>query len=971
MSAPNLKYFIYTNDTTGIDYDKQIITLQIKTEDLNTDINDLYKKNNWHHDISNVNNIYIYAHDDDLASNTIVGCVRINKATKELCDDYLLETYRNNGVHKGIYKELCKRRIKFVLDNLDDLYVLYTEFVKVKETNENLGMTLHPKDRIKQDPYSTLLAVNNITEYFRLEINRPVKDLFCKLIFSSTHGTCGGLQINDNNIYSAAHCVKNAQDKDDVNPSSIRYDKSILGEVDVESTLYTKEYVNATQYDSAIVITKKKLSINASNIYLLTNPQDLPVDFELLCFGPSTCIPPNGKIFKIVKLDTNDYFNIGTFSRDMLDSLIDVNDILTNNKYDHTIAITVINSKLHDVTVFTSTVSLVGGDSGGSFGYYFGKKTHDYPEGKNFALVGNVSIATASKYFSNAYCSVIAPFMKNKFIKYISGKTVHISHVSEVAELIESMATAIPTGATINTPILESIATATLTPVPLQQPVATTAPSQAPVETSEIAELMEANATPPVVVPVVAQPPVVATSGISELLEANATPPVPVVLQAPPVATTTPPVPVVLQAPPVATTTPPVPVVLQAPVVATSEISELLEANTTSPPNIKIDSYNKVEIMPGEGDSLLGSIWYASLSDSERQQYENNNRKLFTDFIKKKDVSVRSKITVRKSKLIDWYKNIIESKNIKSKNIKSKNNIKVESIKAQLLIIANELNKNIIIYSKTGVPITYYIPDTSPVGTINIIQLDGNKHYQALILKENITVANEILEANATPPVVPVPQPQVPVVATSEISELIEANATPPVVPVVPLLQAQPVVATSGISELIVANVAPQQQVQTTTTLNKANNKAGPYTPIDLDVLIATIPPTLVVPATPPPSIPYANYINSIEFCYRFLYFVRNNKNNQTEQLNTIAKIIMEYYAPNDTTYFNFELKKIDLTKVLIDDIIIITNKGKQKLSDVLKEAQVDTGQPTIGGRKCRTIKRRKTKSKGVTIKVH
>jgi hypothetical protein len=285
---------------------------------------------------------------------------------------------------------------------------------------------------------------------------------------------------------------------------------------------------------------------------------------------------------------------------------------------------------------------------------------------------------------------------------------------------------------------------------------------------------MEANATPPVVVPVVAQPPVVATSGISELLEANATPPVPVVLQAPPVATTTPPVPVVLQAPPVATTTPPVPVVLQAPVVA-----------------------------------------------------------------------------------------------------------------------------------------------------------------------------------------------------TSEISELIEANATPPVVPVVPLLQAQPVVATSGISELIVANVAPQQQVQTTTTLNKANNKAGPYTPIDLDVLIATIPPTLVVPATPPPSIPYANYINSIEFCYRFLYFVRNNKNNQTEQLNTIAKIIMEYYAPNDTTYFNFELKKIDLTKVLIDDIIIITNKGKQKLSDVLKEAQVDTGQPTIGGRKCRTIKRRKTKSKGVTIKVH
>ena len=107
-----------------------------------------------------------------------------------------------------------------------------------------------------------------------------------------------------------------------------------------------------------------------------------------------------------------------------------------------------------------------------------------------------------------------------------------------------------------------------------------------------------------------------------------------------------------------------------------------------------------------------------------------------------------------------------------------------------------------------------------------------------------------------------------------------------------------------------------------------------------MDALIATIPPTLVLPATPHSMIP-ANlnkYIENIEFCYRFLYFVRNNKNNQTEQLNTIAKIIMEYYAPNDTTYFNFELKKIDLTKVSIDNIIIITNKGKQKLSEMLKD---------------------------------
>ncbi len=80
----------------------------------------------------------------------------------------------------------------------------------------------------------------------------------------------------------------------------------------------------------------------------------------------------------------------------------------------------------------------------------------------------------------------------------------------------------------------------------------------------------------------------------------------------------------------------------------------------------------------------------------------------------------------------------------------------------------------------------------------------------------------------------------------------------------------------------------------------------------------------------------------------------------------------MEYYAPNDTTYFNFELKKIDLTNKTnknIDDITIYTNKGKQTLAEMLKQVA-----PTKGGRvrHCqKTIKNRKSKSKGITIKMH
>ena len=60
IKYPNIKYFIYISDITNIDYDQQMSTLQLKTLELNTKINELYIKNNWGHTISNNNYIYIY-----------------------------------------------------------------------------------------------------------------------------------------------------------------------------------------------------------------------------------------------------------------------------------------------------------------------------------------------------------------------------------------------------------------------------------------------------------------------------------------------------------------------------------------------------------------------------------------------------------------------------------------------------------------------------------------------------------------------------------------------------------------------------------------------------------------------------------------------------------------------------------------------------------------------------------------------
>ena len=162
----NIHYFLYTKNINNINYDKTMFTLKIKTPEINTKINTLYALNGWGHYI-NDSNIYIYA-ANNLASDIIFGCVRINIYQKELDYDFIPEEFRG----RRIYPELCKRRINFVLNNFNDLYVLYTEFDHVKKTNENLGMTLHPTNKIIQDPYSNIRLDR---PYYRLEINGPTR----------------------------------------------------------------------------------------------------------------------------------------------------------------------------------------------------------------------------------------------------------------------------------------------------------------------------------------------------------------------------------------------------------------------------------------------------------------------------------------------------------------------------------------------------------------------------------------------------------------------------------------------------------------------------------------------------------------------------------------------------------------------------------------------------------------------------
>jgi hypothetical protein len=86
-----------------------------------------------------------------------------------------------------------------------------------------------------------------------------------------------------------------------------------------------------------------------------------------------------------------------------------------------------------------------------------------------------------------------------------------------------------------------------------------------------------------------------------------------------------------------------------------------------------------------------------------------------------------------------------------------------------------------------------------------------------------------------------------------------------------------------------------------------------------------------------------SKYINNIPFCYRLLYYVRNNKINQTPVILTITseiakyyKIIYQYYI-----YFGFEVKKENEVIGDINGLIITVENGVMKTLHELFDVKI------------------------------
>jgi len=382
-----------------------VINKTIKKEQ-NKKISDFYKSQiNWEANPSDRNNEFIYITDN---SNQILGIVRINHTGKEL--DYGLVNQSQRG--KKLYEPLCKKRVQYLIDNYEGVYVLYTEHDHLINMHKRTGLTL-----INPSGKERIQGSQDQKEYWKFEINRPVNDLIVTLKYN--FGICSGIQISPDTIYTAAHCVKhpdrmNLHQNDD--PKEIIYNNGTK----TNPTQTSHFNYNIPARDAAIVKTQKIQS--ASNVYILTNPECLPDNFSLLCYGKNSCSvklckttkqkveydlvePKEGediklKISKEIEKFTNEMRNkVPDFH---LSRFVNIHDL--KQKYNNIIGEQVntmnevIDSLFKYYTFYKINRNLQQGDSGGSFGFYFGYNC------KNFALVGSVS--ETGSFFLN-----VAPFI--------------------------------------------------------------------------------------------------------------------------------------------------------------------------------------------------------------------------------------------------------------------------------------------------------------------------------------------------------------------------------------------------------------------------------------------------------------------------------------------------------------------------------------------------------------------------------
>jgi hypothetical protein len=323
--TPDIKHF-----TGGSD---QIISNELKA---------LYTKNGWLANELDPKNEFLYIEHTN--TTQIIAAVRINNLKKELDYDYIDVDFQR----QKLYDPLLKARLKFILENKQEMYVLYTEFEYLKKNHIKNGMTLISETQVKAPGDSKL--------YWKFEYNRNPRTLVTRTNFSNG-GMCSGIAIGNNGIqeyiYTATHCLKTPGFQDTL-PTHVVYSNISTPEIKTEFVhkdetlsyhipVAQNEKENSNKYfieiaDDIAVFNTTPL-LDTTNIFLINNCEDIPKDSVLDYWGAtstwlkSTLIDDNDVITNLV---INGSFPDGDFDNVYPDWKMDVknNDPLyTHQKY--------------------------------------------------------------------------------------------------------------------------------------------------------------------------------------------------------------------------------------------------------------------------------------------------------------------------------------------------------------------------------------------------------------------------------------------------------------------------------------------------------------------------------------------------------------------------------------------------------------------------------------------------------------
>jgi len=335
---------------------------------------DAIKPNIWYVSPNERTNYFFYIEVD----GDIVACVRINDTNHELDMDFVEEPY------KEYYIPLLEKRLEYVMEHKEDMYVLYSEgleeprFDRLKELHKEVGMTLNPSTKVQVNGRGPF--------YWKFEYNRPAKDLIVKFNVPDmkdgvmNYENCSGYMIGKNNyrslINTAVHCFipfKNMNNENknkheiikNIKLSTINNQRYNLQNNNIDLSPFDNIKKDKTKYleslDDSIII-NSDLLLDTSNVYILKNPENLLDNTDVSVWGKT--------IGKWINVKINKTDNTGsTFYDQEKFSSRGINDPSDIFKY---------------MTLLTNRVNLLkGGDSGGPVGIFFGSDKK-----KKFALIG-------------------------------------------------------------------------------------------------------------------------------------------------------------------------------------------------------------------------------------------------------------------------------------------------------------------------------------------------------------------------------------------------------------------------------------------------------------------------------------------------------------------------------------------------------------------------------------------------------